>query len=168
VSLTITIKELIEMMSRTGFLPRAMVTCGLLVATHGVAAAQEGAAATPEKPVLTFAGGTALITVLIKPDRTADFEFVLGKLKDALQRSERPERKSQAAGWHVLKSGQPVQGNVAYLMYIDPVVEGAEYDITRLIAEVFPVEVQQLFEKYRGAFAGRAIADLTPILSMKQ
>jgi hypothetical protein len=155
------------MRSRSGFLSRVMATVALLMTTHGVAAAQEGAA-TQEKPVLTLAGGTALITVLIKPDRTADFEFVLGKLKEALQKSERPERKSQAAGWHVLKSGQPVQGNAAYLMYIDPVVEGAEYDITRLIAEVFPVEVQQIFEKYRGAFAGRAITDLAPLLSMKQ
>ena len=125
------------------------------------------AAAEPAKPVLTINSDAAIITLLIKPDKTADFELVLAKLKEALNKSEKPERKQQAAGWKVFKSSQMAQGNAVYLMRIDPVVKGEEYDITRLIAEVFPVEVQEIFAKYKDAFAGRAITEMTPFLSMQ-
>jgi hypothetical protein len=104
----------------------------------------------------------------VKPDKTADFEFVLGRLKEALSKSEVPERKQQAAGWNIYKTSQAVNGNVAYIMIINPVVKGQEYDISRLIAEVFPVEVQEIFEKYRDSFAGRGITPLTKFMSMGQ
>jgi hypothetical protein len=139
----------------------------VLAIAAGTLFAHQGAAPEPDKPVLTLQGDAAIITVLIKPDKTADFEFVLNKLKEALQKSEKPERRKQAAGWQVYKATQPVQGNVAYIMRIDPVVKDQEYDISRLIAEVFPVEVQEIFPKYRDAFAGRAIADVSPLLMMQ-
>jgi hypothetical protein len=140
------------------------------LAGASTAAAQEPAAAPadPAKPVLTLNGEAAIITLLIKPDKTADFEFVLNKLKEALNKSEKPERKQQAAGWKVFKSTQMAQGNAVYLMRIDPVVKGQEYDISRLIAEVFPVEVQEIFAKYKDAFAGRAITEMTALMSMQQ
>jgi hypothetical protein len=128
---------------------------------------QPAAPAEPAKPVLTINSDAAIITLLIKPDKTADFELVLNKLKEALNKSEKPERKQQAAGWKVFKSSQMAQGNAVYVMRIDPVVKGQEYDITRLIAEVFPVEVQEIFAKYKDAFAGRAITELTPLMSMQ-
>ena len=140
------------------------------LAGASTAAAQEPAAAPadPAKPVLTLNGDAAIITMLIKPDKTADFEFVLNKLKEALNKSEKPERKQQAAGWKVFKSTQMAQGNAVYLMRIDPVVKGQEYDISRLIAEVFPVEVQEIFAKYKDAFAGRAITEMGALMSMSQ
>jgi hypothetical protein len=134
-----------------------------------VAQAQEPAAAQPPAaPVLVLDGDIALITILIKPDKTADFETVLTKLKESLAKSEKPERKQQAAGWKIFKSTQLAQGNAVYIMRIDPVIKGQEYDISRLIAEVFPVEVQQIFELYKGAFAGRAITYMTPFMDMSQ
>jgi hypothetical protein len=87
-----------------------------------------------DKPVLTLNGDAAVITVLIKPDKTADFEMVVAKLRQSLQESPKPERKAQAAGWTVFKCTQMAQGNVVYVMRIDPIVKGAEYDITRIIA----------------------------------
>jgi hypothetical protein len=149
-------------LSRRILLGGALVALGITTLV-----AQQGASQEPDKPVLTLSGDAAIITVLIKPDKTADFEFVLSKLKEALQKSEKPERKQQAAGWAVYKASQPVQGNVAYIMRIDPVVKGQEYDISRLIAEVFPVEVQEIFPKYRDAFAGRAIAEVAPVMTMQ-
>jgi hypothetical protein len=133
-----------------------------------VASAQQGSTPDPEKPLLTLNSDAVLMTLLIKPDKTADFELVLAKLKEALQKNENPERQRQAAGWRVFKGSEPVQGNAVYIMRIDPVVKGQEYDITRLIAEVFPVEVQEIFPKYRDAFAGRVITELTPVITMKQ
>ena len=145
--------------------------CGAVVAVAlaaSSAAAQQGTASDADKPVLTFDSDAVLVTLLIKPDRTSDFEFVLSRLKEALQKSDKPERRQQAAGWQVFKSLQTVQGNAVYIMRLDPVVRGEEYDITRLIAETFPVEVQEIFPKYRDAFAGRVITELTPLVSMKQ
>jgi hypothetical protein len=132
------------------------------------ASAQEPAAPEPAKPVFTIGGEAAIITMLIKPDKTADFELVLARLKDALQKSENPKRKQQAAGWKVFKSSQLAQGNAVYIMRIDPVVKDEEYDITRLIAVVFPVEVQELFLKYKDAFAGRGVTELSGLMSMGQ
>lgn len=144
----------------------ALSIAAVTLAVIAVSAQQDGQQ-QPQTPVLTLSGDAAIITVLIKPDKTADFEFVLAKLKEALAKSEKPERRQQAAGWHVYKATQAVQGNVAYIMRIDPVVKGQEYDISRIIAEVFPVEVQEIFAKYRDAFAGRAIADVAPLMSMQ-
>jgi hypothetical protein len=147
---------------------RFIILPAILVVTGAVVLiAQPAAAPDVHKPLLTLNADAAIITVLIKPDKTADFELVLAKLKDALTRSEKPERRQQAAGWHVYRSSQLMNGSAAYIMRIEPVVRGQEYDITRLIAEVFPVEVQEIFPKYRDAFAGRAIAEVTPVLSMQ-
>jgi hypothetical protein len=149
-----------------------MALAGLTFAGASIAAAQDPAPAqpaAPAAPVLTLdAGEAAILTILIKPDKTADFEIVLGKLKEALQKAEKPERKQQAAGWKIYKSTQQAQGNVVYIFIIDPVVKGQEYDISRLINEVFPSEVQELFAKYKDAFAGRAISNLTNFMSMSQ
>ncbi len=125
-------------------------------------------AAAPAAPVLALDGDAATITVLIKPDKTAEFESVLAKVKESLAKSEKAERKAQAAGWNVFKANTPVNGNVAYIMFINPVVKGQEYDISRLIAEVFPVEVQEYFQKYKDSFAGRGITPLTKLMSMGQ
>jgi hypothetical protein len=37
-----------------------------------------------------------------------------------------------------------------------------------LIAEVFPVEVQEIFLKYKEAFAGRGVTQLTQVMTMSQ
>ena len=69
-----------------------------------------------------------MVLNFIKPDKTADFEAVVGKLKEALTKSEKPERKQQAASWKVFKSPDPAAGgNVLYVFVIDPAVKGADY-----------------------------------------
>lgn len=146
-----------------GVITRVAVTAVLALGA-ATASAQE----PPKAPVFTIAGEAAVITMLIKPDKTTDFELVLARLKEALQKSENPRRREQAAGWKVFKSSQAAQGNAVYVMRIDPVIKGEEYDITRLIAEVFPVEVQDLFLKYKEAFAGRGVTELAPVMSMSQ
>jgi hypothetical protein len=146
--------------------PISGVTLAVLTLS-GAMKAQPQTPPTPEKPVFTLNCDAAIITMLIKPDKTSDFELVLDKLKAALQQSDKPERRAQAAGWRVFKSAQTAQGNAVYIMRIDPVVKGEEYDITRLIAEAFPVEVQDLFQKYKDAFAGRGVTEMSPLISMQ-
>ena len=104
---------------------RALVMGLALVAVLSVGAPAFAQDRRRRRPVLLLEGDAATITILIKPDKTADFEFVLGRLKEALAKSEKPERKQQAAGWTIYKTSQAVNGNTAYIMIINPVVKGA-------------------------------------------
>lgn len=118
---------------------------------HASALAQQ--AATPQK--LTFDGDIALWSVAVKPDKTADFEQVIAKLKESLAKSEKPEAKQQAAGWKVMKGVKMPDGNIIYTHVITPVVPGADYTVMQNIYDVVkdPTEQRALFDLYRGAFA---------------
>ena len=86
-------------------------------------------------------------------------------------KSEKPDRKQQAAGWTVGKGAQPMKdGAVVYTHVIHPVVMGADYTIMAILYEGFtdPVEQRSLYELYRGAFganlgasAGTVVVDLS-------
>jgi hypothetical protein len=133
---------------------------GFTLAGTAVASAQE--AAKPA-PVMTLDSDAAVITILIKPDKTADFESVIAKYKEALGKSENPTRKKQLEGMRFFKSPMAAQGNAMYIIYVDNVVKGEEYDITRVVTEVFPVEVQTVYQKYKDSFAGRQIIPLNKV-----
>jgi hypothetical protein len=132
---------------------------GFTLAGTAVAAAQEPAKAAP---VMALDGDASVITILIKPDKTADFESVLAKYKEALSKSDNAVRKQQLAGMKFYKAAAAPTG-VPYIIVVDPIVKGEEYDITRVITEVFPVEVQALYQKYKDSFAGRGISVLTKV-----
>jgi hypothetical protein len=101
-----------------------------------------------------FASDAGMVLNFIKPDKTADFEAVMAKLKEALQKSDKPERKQQAASWKIFKSPEPAQnGNVLYVFVIDPAVKNADYTVSTILAEAFPQEVQTLYKQYADAYA---------------
>ena len=102
-----------------------------------------------------FTGDVGIMFNVIKPDKTADFEMVIGKLKEALAKSDDPVHKQMAAGWRVIKNPEPIQGgNYLYAFLVDPVVKDADYTVSRILAKVFPAEVQELFKVYSACFAG--------------
>jgi hypothetical protein len=102
-----------------------------------------------------FNSDGGMVLNFIKPDRTADFEEVVAKLKEAMMKSEDPQRKQQAASWKVFKSPDPAAGgNSLYVFVIDPAVPGADYTVSTILAEAFPAaEVNELFKKYADAYA---------------
>ena len=115
---------------------------------HGTAHAQAAQA-------LTFNGDTAILTVAIKPDKTAAFEGIMAKVREALMKSDKPERKQQAAGWKVVKSPTAMKdGTIMYMHVLSPVVKGADYTILALLyeANTDPAQQKALFEQYRDAF----------------
>jgi hypothetical protein len=125
-----------------------------LTATTAFAQAAPAAAAQAAPTTRTFASDAGMVLNFIKPDKTADFEAVVAKLKEALQKSEKPERKQQAASWKVFKSPDPAAGgNVLYVFMIDPSVKGADYTVSTILAEAFPTEVQALYKQYAEAYA---------------
>src|SRR6267143_710917 len=107
------------------------------------------AQAAPVSNARLFAADAGMVLNFIKPDKTADFEAVMARLKEALQKSEKPERKQQAAGWKVFKSADPAGANVLYVFIIDPSVKGADYQVSNIIAETFPgAEANEILKKY--------------------
>jgi hypothetical protein len=103
---------------------------------------------------LTFQGDTVVWMVTIKPGREADFEEVIAALKMALQTSEAPEAKQQAAGWKVLKGPTQPDGSIVYTHLISPVVPGADYGVMANIYAVVkdPAQQKMLYDKYAGSF----------------
>lgn len=103
----------------------------------------------------TFSSDAGMIFNTIKPDKTADFEQIMSRVREALMKSEKPERKQQAAGWKVIKGAMPLKdGSIVYTHVIHPVVKGADYTIMSILYEANPdpMEQRKLFEQYRGAF----------------
>ena len=121
-------------------------------------------AQTPNARV--FNGGAGLILYTVKAASTADFEMVLNKTKEALTKSEKPDRKQQAASWRVYKSDAPgAGGNVTYVMIIDPAIKDADYNIVNILNEAFPAEIQALFKAYTESFASGLIPiNLVPVV----
>jgi hypothetical protein len=137
-------------------------------ATGAAADARHAAGKTTASDKLTFAGEAALLTVAIKADKTADFERVLVRLREALLMSDNPERRQQAQGWTVLRLTTPLpDGSVAYVHDVRPVVPGADYSIMRILYDAFPDERQALYDLYRGAFVrGVALATGRVVMDM--
>ena len=136
-----------------GTLTSIVIGAGLCaaVAARTPAAPQNGQS-SPQK--LTFDGDTALWTMAIKPDKTADFEKIMTKVRAALMKSSDPMRRQQAAGWKVMRMTQPLaDGTVAYVHIVHPVVKDVDYAIMQTLYDAFPDERQALYEQYRGAFA---------------
>jgi len=115
---------------------------------------QQAQAQAPQKT--TFEGDVALLNHAVRPDKTADYEQVLGKLKEALTKSTAPEAKQQLAGWKVVKMTKPLpDGNIHYVHVINP-VKDADYNLLQVMYTVFtdPTEQKTIYDLYRGALAG--------------
>src|SRR4029453_6871160 len=85
-------------------------------------AAAQAAPEKAENP--TFSAPAGLLLVQIKPDKTADYEAMIAKLKDALSKREKPERKAMAKAWKVFKATEPAAGNTLYVHVIDAAAPG--------------------------------------------
>lgn len=146
-----------------------LMALGMLLAVALAAPAHVRAQAAQAPTTRVFASDAGMVLNFVKPDKTADFEAVMKKVKEALAKSEKPERKQQAASWKVFKSPDPAQGgNVLYVFVVDPAVKGADYTVSNLLAEAFPQEVQALYKQYAEAYAsGQNFVNLTLSVDMK-
>ena len=149
---------------RRGWIAVAIVV-GVLWSAPAYAQAQ------PAPNTRLFANDGGMVLNFIKPDKTADFESVMQKLKGALQKSEKPERQQQAASWKVFRSPEAAQGgNALYVFVIDPAVKGADYTVSNILAEAYePEELDEVFKTYAASYAsGQNIVNLTLITALGQ
>ncbi len=128
------------------------------------------ARAQDNPPKRMFGSDAGMVLNFIKPDKTADFEEVIGRLKDALQKSTDPVRQQQGKSWKVFKSTDPAANNtVLYVFVIDPAVKEADYTVSTILAEAFPTEVQDLYKKYVDAYAsGQNFVNLQLVSNLAQ
>lgn len=125
----------------------------LVFVVAGAAFAQEQQQ-PPAPPSVTYPAEGVVLLNYIQTDKTADFEMVMARVKEALQKSEKPERRQQAEGWSIFKSPDPsgIDGVSVYITIIDPVIQGANYHPGVILQEAFPEEYVELYNKYSESF----------------
>src|SRR5262245_30113687 len=134
------------------------IALGLIVCVLSAVPAFAQAAPNP----LVFPGDGGVILNFVKAHKAADFEMVLGKVKEALLKSDKPERKQQATGWKIFKaSDMGPNGAAIYVFVLDPVVKGADYSVGNILVEGFgQAEGQTLYKTYSDAYGNPAIGAL--------
>lgn len=148
---------------RLGWMTFGLVV-GVLTGNAAYAQAPPAQQAQAAPAARVFGSDAGMVLNFIKADKSADFEQVIGKLKEALQKSQKPERKQQATSWKVFKSPEPAAGgNSLYVFIIDPSVKGADYTVSTILAEAFPPDqVNALYKQYAEAYAtGQNFVNLT-------
>ena len=77
----------------------------------------------------------------------------MAKVKEALNKSDKPERKEQAKSWKLFKAAEAGAGGAAiYVSIIEPAVKGADYTVSTILAEGFPTEANALYKTYAEVF----------------
>jgi hypothetical protein len=128
--------------------------------------AAAGQAAAPPPPAVPtsrrFTSDAGIIFSVIKADKTADFEAIMARVKEALSKSADAKRKQMALGWRVFKGLEAGPGgNVVYVWIIDPPVKDVDYTVTEILKEAFPNELQDLWAKYVACFvSGQTMLNL--------
>jgi hypothetical protein len=155
----------------TGALALALLPAVLSAETRPsapVPAAQEQA--KPEAPKVPFTSPSGILLVQIKPDQTAAFEEMVGKLKAGLGKTEDATLKQQASGFKVYKAAEPFGKNSLYVIFIEPTVANAEYELFAMLQKVMTKEelsaptAADMWKKYVEAFgAGLSKLSLTPV-----
>ena len=129
--------------------------------------AQPAAAAAPK---VAFSSPTGVLLVQIKPDQTAVFEEMVGKIRAGLAKTEDATLKQQAAGLKVYKSSEPFGPNALYVVWMEPTVPNAEYEPFAVLQKLMTAEqlrapeTAEMWKKYAAAFAaGLSKLSLSPV-----
>lgn len=127
-----------------------------------------GQQAAPAKPTLSFQNDAGVIILYVKADKTADFEDLMNKFKEALGKVDIPEAKQQAASLKLFK-GPVGNGTAVYVFIADPAVKNAEYWFLSILYKAFPTDAQALYGKWQDAKAATppSVFDLTLLTKMQ-
>src|SRR5215217_5316998 len=160
----------------TGALALALLPAALYAQTPPAQTPAQPAPATnaqqpaaPAKAALSFSGNAGLLLVQVKPDQTATFEEMIGKMKTAFASTQDAALKTQGGGIKVYKAAEGMQGNALYVIVADPASPDKEYYPLQLLAAMMTDEekrnpdTQALFKKYNDVFAGVNKLNLAPV-----
>ncbi len=138
----------------------------------GAAVPDDRAETAPAPPVATqtFDAPAVLVGNFIEAASATGFEALSRRLVQGLAASEDPERRAQAAGWKMYRVRETAtNNNTLFLWLLDPAVANANYAVPQLLNEVFPAEVQQLYEQYNQSFGvGQMLLSLDPVVLVEE
>ena len=109
-------------------------------------------AQAPPRPAAqeyVFPTGAGVLFFHVRPERAQDFEAIVKRIAESLDRSTDPTRRQQAAHWRIYRSAEAPRDAVIYLFFFDPAVSGADYDPIKVLSEDAPAELSSLFERLR-------------------
>lgn len=145
------------------------LACALALAP-AVVCAQDPAAAKPTPPKVPFTTPAGVLLVQIKPDQTAVFEEMIGKINAGLAKTENATLKQAASGMKIFKASEMFGQNALYVVVADPAVAGADYDLFDVLYKTMTddekraPEFKDTWAKYVAAFAAPlSRLSLTPI-----
>ena len=122
----------------------------------------------PKGPKLTFTAPVGVLLVTVKPDQTAVFEEMMDKLKSGVATATNPEVSAQAGAWKYYRVSEPAPGGVMYVVMIDPVKPGTEYQFFQVIQETLTDEQKrdpataEMYKRYAATIVSMNMLNLTP------
>ena len=132
---------------RRGFLRPIVYVVAAMLAGGIVSHAQ--APPRPAAQEYVFPTGAGVLFFHVRPERAQDFEAIVKRIAESLDRSTDPVRRQQAAHWRIYRSAEAPRDAVIYLFFFDPAVSGADYDPIKVLSEDAPAELSGLFERLR-------------------
>jgi hypothetical protein len=128
------------------------------------------AAPAPTEPKVPFTTPAGMLLVQIKPDKTADFEEMIGKLRAGMAKTSDEGLKKQAAGFKVYKAAEQFGANTLYVVFVEPTAPNSEYELFNMLLRTMTPDEQRdpaakgMWDRYAAAFAaGLNKISLTPL-----
>jgi hypothetical protein len=128
-----------------------VLAAGVSVLSAVPAQAQTAAPAATVNQRL-FNGDAGITLIYVKPDKTADFEAAMARVKEALMKSDKPERKQQAAGLKLFKAVVSPQGQI-YVLVASPSVKGVDYSVASILTDGLPAEARAIYDSYAASLS---------------
>jgi hypothetical protein len=125
--------------------------------------------AAPAAPKVGFTAPAGLLLVQVKPDQTAVFEEMMGKIQSGVAAASDAAVKAQAGSWHYFKATEPAGSNVMYIVLINPAKADTEYQFLEVLNKTLTDEqkrdpaTQEMYKKYAGAIATMNKLNITPV-----
>lgn len=118
-------------------------------------AAQPSAPAAQDPARLTFpAGATGLVLVLVRADRTADYEAVLTAIREHATKAP-AEEQALTAGWQIFKAREAdPKGNIVYVHWLPTPQPETDYRPSFVLDRLAATLDEGVLAKYRDAIAG--------------
>lgn len=118
-------------------------------------------------PTRAFTAMTGLLMHQVAATRVADFDRLLGYVRDALAKTTNATLRQQAEGWKFYKSPElGPNGDVIYTFVLDPAVPCVDYALAPILAEAYPDPAQlgEIWNLYKGSVrGGGTLMNLVPV-----
>jgi hypothetical protein len=103
----------------------------------------------------------------VAPTRTADFERLIGYVREALEKTTNATVRNQAKGWRFFKvSDVGPNGDIMYAFLLDPAVPCVDYALAPILAEAYPdtAQLTEIWNLYKNSVrTGGTIMNLVPL-----